>query len=162
MILMETLFSSITLLWLQTLELSLSNPIGLLLSIKIDRSHLDAHPTPTVNQLSPTSTIRAHWDHVYVSAKLQQSHCEQSYHRRSKNHSQNYSIETITDDQVEMQVISHMIILGTSCSLTTIRTHCSIFLHCRLETHLSRRKRSVRWSIRIDHCPYDNIMTRSI
>ena len=56
----ENSFSSITLLWPQTLELSLSNPIGLLFSIKIDRFHLDAHLTPTVDQLSPTSTIKAH------------------------------------------------------------------------------------------------------
>ena len=43
-------------------DFSLSNLIGLLLSIKIDRSHLDAHSTLTVDQLSLTSTTKAHWD----------------------------------------------------------------------------------------------------
>ena len=113
----ENSFSSITLLWSQNLRLSLSNLIGLLLSIKINRFHLDAYPTLTVDQLSPTSTTRAHWDYVYISIKLQQPHYEQSYHLKSKDHPYNYSIETITDDWVEIQVISRMVTLSTSYSL---------------------------------------------
>ena len=61
---------------------SLSNLIRLLLSIKVDIFHLDAHPTPTVDQLSPTFATRAHWDHIYMSVKLQQPYYEQLYHHR--------------------------------------------------------------------------------
>ena len=144
------------------LRLSLSNLIGLLFSIKIDRSHLDAHPTPTVDQLSPTSTTRAHWDHIYVSVKLQQSYCEQSYHCSSKDHSHNYSIKIITDDRIKIQVISHMITLSTGCSLITIRTCCLMSLQYRSEIYLPQRKQSVRRSIWIDHRPHDDTMIESI
>ena len=44
----ENFFLSIILLWPQTLRLNLLNPIGLL-SIKVDRFHLDSHPTPIMD-----------------------------------------------------------------------------------------------------------------
>ena len=71
-----------------------------------------------------------------MSVKLQQSHYEQLYHHRSKDYSHNYSIVTITDDRLEIQVISRMITLNASCSLTTIRTHRSVSLYCKSKTHL--------------------------
>ena len=40
------------------LRLSLLNLIGLLFSIKFDRFHLDAHPSPIVDQISLTYTTK--------------------------------------------------------------------------------------------------------
>ena len=97
MILMKIFFINYTAM-ATTFGLNLLNFIGLFFSIKIDRFHLDAHSAPTIDQLSPTSTIKIQKDYVFVSVKLQQPHCEQSCHRRSKDHSHNYSIKTITDD----------------------------------------------------------------
>ena len=104
-------FPSIILLWPWILELSLSNVIGLLLSIKVDRSHFDAHPNsynrPTIANIHYKGSLRPMY----------------------------YSIEIITDDWIEIQMISRMVMLSTSYSLTTICTRHSVSLHCRLEIH---------------------------
>ena len=42
-------------MWPQILRLNFSNLIGLLLSINVDRFHLDVHPILTMDQLSSTS-----------------------------------------------------------------------------------------------------------
>ena len=97
-----------------------------------------------------------------MSIKLQQPYCEQQCHLRSKNQSHNYSIETITNDRVEIQVISRIVMLGSSYSLTTIHTRHLVSLHCGLEIHLSQKKRSVRQPIQIDYRPHDDPMTGSI
>ena len=147
---------------LQTLGLSLSNLIGLLLSIKIDRSYLDAHSTPIVDQLSPTSTTRIHWDPYLCVSQTSAAHCEQQYHLKLKDQSHNYSIEIITDDRIEIQMISRIVMLSTNCSLTTICTHYPVSLYSRSETHLSWRKWFVRQSIQIYHHPHDDSMIGSI
>ena len=99
-ILMKTLFHQSHYCVPQTYGLSLSNFIRLLLFIKVDRVYLDTHFAPIVDQLSPTYTIRSQVvkRSYFCVIKLQQPHCEQSCHHRSKDHSRNYNIEIITDN----------------------------------------------------------------
>ena len=121
------------------LWLSLSNFIRPLLSIKVDRFHLDMYPTPIVDQLLSTYTTKNQVvkRSYFCTIKLQQPHCDQLCYHSLKDHSHNYSIEMITDDWVKIYIFSHMIMLSTSCSLITIHIYHSVSLYRRLETHLS-------------------------
>ena len=89
--------------------------------------------------------------HIYVSVKLQQSHCKQQYHLKSKNQSHNYNIETITDDRIKIQVISYMVTLSTSYFLTTICTRHPISIQQIRNSSIS--KKVICASIYLDQSP---------